>query len=416
MEKNDLIDHIHFDYERISTKSLVWYYHNSGMRQKFVDNVQVMEDGVSLVRVPSWSMSTHLARTNTLKLFLPIPDNINVGQYLCNHYLDFGRGGIYNYGHIGDTSYVRDISGRYVFDALINWKLLDECNFNCSYCFFPPWLRQRKARSINIEAFMRCIEGTGKIFHVMFTGGEPFLLPNFTDLVSALTEKHFVSIITNLTSGLIPLFLDKVNRDHIISIAASFHARELERTGLLEQYLRNFENCRKSGIYIYAAEIAHPSYVGHVDKWRDHLKAHNIILHMNSFVGKYRGRPYPESYSDEEIEIFNMQKDNPKRFDQYNNICNAGYNFFVAMPNGDVFPCYQLRREKMGNLFTSFSLQSRLRRCPFSLCECPLNYFNPDLFLKAVANVDLEPRSVSRAHYFIDKVKRQCRHLLTQHK
>ena len=86
-----------------------------------------------------------------------------------------------------------------------------------------------------------------KIFKITFSGGEPFLVPNFVEACEALTQKHFIGIHSNLTSNSVEKFAQCVNPKQVTGINASLHLRELERCGLVKHYIRHFKILKDKG-------------------------------------------------------------------------------------------------------------------------------------------------------------------------
>ncbi|AFV24491.1 hypothetical protein Mpsy_2287 [Methanolobus psychrophilus R15] len=83
----------------------------------------------------------------------------------------------------------------------VNWHITGKCNYNCKFCYVQ-----------NLNAEIKDIETAHQILHklrytktdqldiqkINFVGGEPFLHPNFYDLLSMAYDMGFVtSIVTN---------------------------------------------------------------------------------------------------------------------------------------------------------------------------------------------------------------------------
>jgi MoaA/NifB/PqqE/SkfB family radical SAM enzyme len=316
------------------------------------------------------------------------------------------------------------------YDAWLLWMVPDICNLACTYCPLgdPDHVASLKAgRSaarlgarriaallrnsvrfgvsdalvlyerqslndpnkmppIDIPGLLSALDRTGKIFRVTFTGGgEPFLLPNILEAAVALVEKHYVSFNTNLTSPRVKELARSIDPERIL-IHASLHIRELERKKLLRRYIETFQFCKERGIEIYAQEVAHPNLLNDVEYYREMLRAEGIVLTFGPFKGEYMGRSYPNSYTAEEIEVFNLWERSAKgaQFNQKGSLCNAGYNVAVAGPDGLINPCYDIR-ENLGNMFGAIRLQPEVRRCPVDVCSCPLNFYDESLFKLALS-------------------------------
>jgi MoaA/NifB/PqqE/SkfB family radical SAM enzyme len=243
-----------------------------------------------------------------------------------------------------------------------------------------------KMPPVDVPALLKALENTGKVFRVTFTGGgEPLLIPNIVEAARALAEKHYLSFNTNLTSPRFKDLVKEVPREKLF-IHASFHTRELERKKLMGRFIENFRFGQERGIEIYAQEVAHPSLLPDVEHYRGMLRDNGIVLSFGPFHGEYQGRTYPASYTEEEIQGFNLGRKGAKgaQFSQKGNLCNAGYNAVSANGDGQLTPCRDVR-ENLGNMFGEIRFQPEVRRCPVDACTCPVNFYDEPLFKLALS-------------------------------
>ena len=292
--------------------------------------------------------------------------------------------------HSSDRSHQNAAHGRGVtiaedYDVWLHWLVNDVCNLSCSYCNSDHRLKKYKPKAlIDTKALIRTLRQTNKIFHISFSGGgEPFLVPNIIDACAALTERHYISLITNLTSKRIRKFSQTINPSRVKSVLASAHIDELERLGLLKTYIENFQLCRDSGFNITACEVAYPSFADKASRYRDLLGENGIDLTFDPFCGMYNGKNYPDAYTDQELHNFGLDAEKDLlKFQQHGNLCNAGYNTGLVWPDGTIHFCYQIKKE-IGNIYQKIHFREQLIRCPFHFCACPLNFYDPYLFHKA---------------------------------
>ena len=101
------------------------------------------------------------------------------------------------------------------------FHLTDACNLSCSHCLFG--MNKKRARTLSrekVEAVIREANGLGCRL-ICFTGGEPFLYPDFPGLlrwILSLDEGISVAILTNgiLTGGLVEdISLQEAARIHL---------------------------------------------------------------------------------------------------------------------------------------------------------------------------------------------------------
>ena len=279
------------------------------------------------------------------------------------------------------------------------WLLLVtsyQCNLGCDYCVAglarklvmgdKPSELDVKTHNINISAIKKTLNDSNKIYRINFTGGEPFLTPNIVEACIELTKKHFIAFSTNLTSKKVEEFAEKVNPGRVLSILASCHIKELERTNLLSRYIHNFFLLKKRGFPINAIEVGYPPLLKEVDKYKKFFLENGINLTFWVYFGTYKGKFYPDAYSEEELKIVGLKEKDIDWFHQYGKLCNAGYNVGVIHPNGDISYCFSIQKS-IGNIYEGIKFNDKLTRCPVKSCQCPLNMYEPYLFRKAVCEV-----------------------------
>ncbi|TFG23851.1 MAG: radical SAM protein [Promethearchaeota archaeon] len=267
------------------------------------------------------------------------------------------------------------------YDAGLVWILSYNCNLNCSYCFqdflINKGLISKKISKIDISALQKTLSETNKIFKIDLGGGEPFLIPNIIEACSELTKNHFVSIFTNLTSEKVKEFVEKINPERVSLINASLHIKELEKHKLLDKYISNFHKLKKNGFNIKAVEVADPHIINEVKKYKKFFKKKGISLEFMPFVGKYKGKIYPASYTEKELKVFGINKKQIAMYYQKGNFCHGGYDVVFADPKGDLFGCAYLKK-KIGNVYEKIRFNDNISRCPFEFCPCGLD---SDLYL-----------------------------------
>jgi organic radical activating enzyme len=256
--------------------------------------------------------------------------------------------------------------GKKYYDAWLGWTVNYKCNLHCVYCWYSlkedsylakdnsylrrslsrllqigvvsaikiAWSQRRHnlSEAIDISALRKALNKTNKIYKFSFTGGEPFLVPNIIDACAEITKKHFLSISTNLTSGKISEFVEKIDPQRVVVINASCHIKELERLNLVDKYINNFNLCKERGFDITTTERAYPPLSAEAEKYKEFFKNKGIELRFAQFCGKYNGKLYPEAYTDEEIRVFGLEDVlEIKMFHSKNKPCNAGYNVCVVL-------------------------------------------------------------------------------------
>lgn len=267
------------------------------------------------------------------------------------------------------------------YDAWLFWCPTDRCNLNCGYCFTPGRVRKEAPLApIKIPEMTRTLEATGRVFKVHFSGrGEPLLVPNIVEACCELARKHFIAFNTNLTSASARELAARVPADRITGIAATLHIEELKKKRMLRRFIDNYRFCARKNIRIAAEVVAHPSLTSRARHYKDFFKREGINSRFIAFIGSFKGRKYPRSYTDEEIERFGLSRAGIRGFYSKRGLCNAGYNAGVVFPGGAVRPCNSVK-EDIGNIYTGIEFRERISACPFRRCSCPLNEIDPRVF------------------------------------
>jgi len=271
------------------------------------------------------------------------------------------------------------------YDIWLHWSITNACNLNCVYCYRDTSNISKEEFKIDIPNLIKTLDKTGKIFKISFTGGgEPFVVRNIVETCVELTKKHYVAFNTNLTSPKIKDFCEEVNVDRVLYIIASLHIKELERFNLMDRYIENFHLCESKGISIHALEVGHPDILRETEKYKSFFENRGIKLIFNHFIGEHNGKKYPDSYTEEELEIIKESGGEYKNHHyQQGKLCNAGYNAAEVDIDGNVRICGPLK-EKIGNIYTGIKFKKDMIRCPIRLCGCPLNNIDEYLFNKAL--------------------------------
>ncbi len=273
------------------------------------------------------------------------------------------------------------------YDAWLHWNVTRKCNFDCEYCFsHDKNVTSEAPKKIDVEKLLSVLNKTGKSFRVGFTGGEPFLVPNFLESAGALTEEHFISINTHLTSSKIKEFAEAIPHEKVLFIQASLHFDELEKRNLKSRFIENYSLLKERGFNIFAEAVAFPPFISRLEEFREFYEKEGIDFSFGVFIGIYDGKKYPESYTDKEISAFGLYASEQRKFLQKGNLCNAGFNTAVLFSNGNVFPCFQIK-EKLGNVYEKIDFYDAPITCPARQCGCPLNLYDEYLFERALKSM-----------------------------
>lgn len=316
-------------------------------------------------------------------------------------------------GNIPSADYNRHwvVDKKHCHDAWLHWIITDRCNLNCLYCGRHDSLNKESGElpKINIPALIRSLDKANKIFKIRFTGGgEPFLVPNIVEACLEITKEHYVGFNTNLTCDNVQELADKIDPEKVANINASVHIKELEKHNLVERFIRNYLFCKRKGINIVVSFVAYPPIVDEVEKYRVFFKEKGIPINFSFFGGFYNGKEYPRSYTEKEIEQFDLNKIWMRRYYEFQGICNAGFNAGIVNPDGSIYPCFSMARETMGNIYDKIEFKKYLVICPVKYCGCQLKNIDPYLFKKALEkNLTMHRKIMPFANYFPKRIRNQ---------
>jgi MoaA/NifB/PqqE/SkfB family radical SAM enzyme len=265
------------------------------------------------------------------------------------------------------------------YDAWLHWDITKRCNLDCEYCFGKITDTSIKVHSIKIDELISTLDKSGKTFRISFTGGEPTLLPNFIEACQAITQKHYISLNSNLISKYLLEFSNTINPERVLHIHASFHYDELANNNLLKKFTDNYKLLKSNGFNIFAEVVAFPTLIGKLDTILNFAKEENLQLGFAPFYGKFNGKAYPESYITSELELFKIEQSDISCFSQKGKLCIAGQSAAIVFSNGNVYPCHQIKT-KIGNIYEGINFSDEMVKCPSKKCGCPLNKYDEYLF------------------------------------
>lgn len=258
-----------------------------------------------------------------------------------------------------------------------SWDIHYKCNFRCPYCwFFDKWESLEK---LNIylspdewyKIWKRIYQQYGEC-HIMITGGEPTIYPNFFELIEKLSQLHTIKITTNLSIDMTE-FVKKISPERV-SFDWNFHPLETN----LELFISNIMLLRKYGFKGGVCCLAYPPFLDKIKYYEEIFKQHQINFALAAFWGQYQSKTYPYSYTEEEIKLIVPYIGNIERIRYHlqanrtkGKLCNAGYIYASIKANGNVTRCGPLSDKPIGNIFDhNFKLLEKPTPCESEFCPC----------------------------------------------
>ncbi len=282
------------------------------------------------------------------------------------------------------------------YDIIADWTLNKFCNFSCPYCYVSTEdRRQTTYRGNDAQMIVSSFNDSGKIWLVHMSGGEPFLHPDFIDLCKGLTEKHYISINTNLSRPLVYAFCDKIDPGRVSFVHCSLHITERDDQIFLDDFTEKVNALEHSGFIVQVTQVMWPPVVNRFEALFDLFRKRGILVRPKIFKGRYRGREYPQHYTGAEKEtilnFMELSADSDRQsgrtkghinpdldrlwIDGYVSFkgmpCSAGSKFVKIDFYGNIKRC-QSDPTNLGNIFQGrLELLEDAHPCKARICLCP---------------------------------------------
>jgi MoaA/NifB/PqqE/SkfB family radical SAM enzyme len=261
------------------------------------------------------------------------------------------------------------------------WDIHYRCNFRCPYCwFYKDWARL-SSRNLYLSPdewlihWKRIYDKYGEV-KIEIVGGEPFIYPNFIELVKKLSSLHLIKVTTNL-SGDIERFAEEIDPERV-DLDLNFHILFIDLDTVINRALI----LKKAGFKGGICYLAYPPQMHKIPFLSERFRREGINFALAAFWGEYNGRKYPESYTQEEKEMMRPFLGDVERIDYHldaksprGKLCNAGYKYADIQADGKVVRCAQIGDKSIGNITDErFSLLEGPVPCEAE--TCPSNEYN----------------------------------------
>lgn len=253
------------------------------------------------------------------------------------------------------------------------WNISYDCNYRCSYCFYADkWDKHKyKTLYLSVSEWMRfwsSIYDKYKNVFLIITGGEPFIYPNFIEIIDKLSQLGFsINITTNASTNL-EMFVSRIDSEKV-SLSLSFH-KEFET---LECFIKKVKFIRSHNFQGCLNLVAYPPFLQEFKYFKDRLlEDTGENFKVVAFFGKYNNREYPNSYTEEEKSLIGLTDKWFSRINRKDMLCNAGYDSALLRPDGKVVRCGQVDERFVVGNFTDpdFKLYDKPLICDVDYCPC----------------------------------------------
>lgn len=264
-------------------------------------------------------------------------------------------------------------------EGVVSWNMNTLCNYRCSYCT-QRFLDDRKRWAKDVPAFLDAFGTlpaiTGVPWEVKLSGGEPFLHPDFVDVVGGLAARGlFVSVVTNFSRHeLIDDFLAAAG-DRLRVLSCSLHLEFAE----LDAFI-----ARASAVQEQLADRPSSSLVVTCVATQANLPRLSDTAERFADVG-VRFKVQPEKQDREVVSYDNAGRALLYRLGGHNGTghiahdfggqpCWSGARYFIVDDKGEAFRCYPARRyrvERLGNVVEgTLRLYEAAEPCRYRTCHC----------------------------------------------
>jgi sulfatase maturation enzyme AslB (radical SAM superfamily) len=276
------------------------------------------------------------------------------------------------------------------FDWLIHYR----CNYRCPYCFFEGMWEKVEQRNRYLprkewaDAWRRISQKYGEI-KLIITGGEPFMYPEFPELLADLSPFAQLSFDTNFSCTKEQLFplVDKIDPRRIF-LGLSFHPVLADLDTFLEK--ARFLHAKDFSFRVHY--VTYPQQIHSLKHFKDIFTGEGYRFTPIPFRGMYDGKKYPDSFtaSEKEIiwgvteEIAPIDRDWANRqvvqVQSKDKLCRAGQQYARVDNDGSVYPCgndYTKSREKylLGNVLDhGFAMKAEPMVCRQETCPCEFRW------------------------------------------
>lgn len=309
-------------------------------------------------------------------MFFVLSSNINCIFELIFLTMELDRNKIIEYFEDFNPDRKKSILEHEYFSPYFSmiYELNKKCNFNCFYCGL---VNNDIEDSFDADRIAEAFNLSGRQWLIGFTGGEPFLFPDFIKLLSRLSENNYFEINTNLSSHAVYEMPTIKNPEKIICIYAAYHVLERERLDLVDDFIEKVNFLQNNNIHVIVNYLAHPVLFNRIEKDLAFLLAAGVKnVSPKKFIGTYNNKFYPSSYTIEDIDFLKSLKNcfELDLIDFNQNTkgrkCLSGKRYFFMNYLGDCYRCSSVLKFQ-GNFFNNKIKYNFLtKRCPSNNCGC----------------------------------------------
>ncbi|MCX7022627.1 MAG: radical SAM protein [bacterium] len=250
---------------------------------------------------------------------------------------------------------------------IVTFELTYRCNLKCTHCYLTPGdPHEEEMPALNWIRTIRELADLGT-FYVTVTGGEPTLYPGFWDILDELHRRETViRVFTNATT-LTEEDVDRLIRCGVRYVDISLHGPDaatheaITRTpGSFSRTIEAVKRLRAAGVYVNLKGCLLRSNfrrVNELDRFMLSLGGQPMISSTITPANDGGTGPLETALNTEEYcfiyDNYYREDNEPTETGKERILpvmgCTAGFSTLSVAPDGEVFPCLQLR-VSMGNV------------------------------------------------------------------
>lgn len=257
------------------------------------------------------------------------------------------------------------------------WDVHYRCNFRCPFCWFNGKWEEMDTHNkyIPLDDMIKLWKKIYDLYgecHIMITGGEPGLYPNFVEMIEALSKIHTIKVTSQMSTDMYT-FANKLDPKRVV-LDMNFHPLEAK----FEPFLRKVLALKKKGFEGGVCYLAYPPQMDKIFYYKEKFEEKGINFALAAFWGEYDGKKYPASYSKEEKKMMKPFLGDLDRIKYHlegmktkGKLCRAGYCYASIKADGKVTRCGPLSHKPIGNIYDKdFKLFTEPKPCEAEVCPC----------------------------------------------
>lgn len=178
------------------------------------------------------------------------------------------------------------------------------CNYACPYCYVATSVNKGMHFKFDIDTWEKAFEkhfgSRETIFY--FSYGEPLMGGNLFYEILEMIGRHpnwEARMTSNVSVNLDRLLNTTLAKSKRLNINASFHPTQTS----VEQFIEKCDEIRRAGIEPSIVYVMYPEQIDDFEeKYLPAFRVHGYRVHIRAFRGLYKGRKYPQAYSNEQWE------------------------------------------------------------------------------------------------------------------